>query len=579
MRRLSPLSLQARSTLPLLATSAAAALLVFCLPRANAAYGPPAEGAKAAVATDHSEATRAALETLHAGGNAVDAAITGALTLGVVNPAASGLGGGGFALVYTAKDKKVIAVDFRETAPAAVVAEDIFARSTRYENDDPTKRGASVGTPGEPMGLEWLQQKYGKLPLAKSAVPAVDRATRGFYAGRHLAHVVGFMNQRLAVSPELARTFLPGGHPVPYRSLVQRPELGRTIARFGAEGSRPFYHGDIADKYVKAVRDVGGQIDKNDFVQYRLKERQPFTRTVDGRVIYTMPAPSAGGLMLLEVLSMYGASPSSSLKGMGFGSSAYLHTVAEAMRGAVADRARFAGDPDLDPNVEKAYEAALDPAQIAARKARILPNKTHQAQEFRTREQGTTHLIVVDQEGNVVALTTTINDPFGAKAVAGDTGILINNQLDDFSTPKDLQGFGVIGLGPNRPRANARPVSSMTPTIILENGLPILALGGSGGTRIATGVTQATLARLVFGLDASACVSAPRVHVSGGPDLVIEADVPDDIRAGLRAKGEQVKEGSQSQNAVQLVAWDRSGQAVRLFAASDPRKHGFAAAE
>lgn len=554
-------------------------LLIFGLP-ARAAFAPSAEGAKVAVACDHGEATRAALETLHHGGNAVDGAITAALALGVVNPSASGIGGGGFALVYIAKDKKVVAVDFRETAPEAVAGEDIFAGGGRGPETEPAKRGAAIGVPGEPAGLEWLSQHYGRVPLNDAAAPAISIAAKGFPVGKHLAVMASAMQAKLTRSPELASAFLPGGSPLGYRTLFTRPELARTLTRFGKQGARPFYDGDIAAKILKAAHDAGSNMQKGDLAGYQVKERAPLMRTIDGRAVYTMPAPSAGGLMLLETLSMYGASDSSPLKKMGHGSSAHIHTMAEAMRGAIADRARFAGDPDLDPQVAKMYEQALDPNQIAARRARIKPNQTHPASAFRTREHGTSHVIVGDADGNVVALTTTINVPFGARVVAGDTGILLNDELDDFSSPKDIQGFGVVGLGPNRPRGKARPVSSMTPTIVLENGLPILAIGGSGGTRIATGVTQAAVNRLIFGLDPSACVSAPRVHVSGASnELLVDPEIAEDVRAGLRARGETVKDGSSAGTAVQMVVWERSGNGVKVLAASDPRKFGLSAAE
>jgi gamma-glutamyltranspeptidase/glutathione hydrolase len=189
-------------------------------------------------------------------------------------------------------------------------------------------------------------------------------------------------------------------------------------------------------------------------------------------------------------------------------------------------------------------------------------------------------VIVTDSEGNVVTLTTTINAPFGAQVVAGDTGVIMNDELDDFSSPQDIAGFGVIGLGPNRPRPGVRPVSSMTPTIAFEGGLPILATGGSGGGRIATGVTQAVLGRFVFGLDPSACVSSPRIHVTGNStELVIDTDIVEDVRAGLRERGESLKDERYPHASVQMVTWDRSSPRVRLLAATDPRKGGLAVAQ
>jgi gamma-glutamyltranspeptidase/glutathione hydrolase len=529
-----------------------------------------------AVATDNADATRAALQIMEAGGNAVDAAITAALALGVVSQSSSGIGGGGFALVYTAKDQKITLLDFRETAPQKLDPEALAARD--FRNEDAAKRGVSVGVPGEPAGLEWLSHRFAKKTLAEDAAPAADLATRGFYIGRNMANVTAFMKDRLAGSPELLAQYVPGGAPVRYGQIVKRPELGRTLVRFGAEGSKPFYSGDIAQKIVKAAQAFGGGLEMSDMTAYVVKERAPLQRTIDGRTIVTMPAPSAGGLMLLETTSMYGASDSSPLKAMGFASSAYFHTVAEAMRGAVGDRVRFASDPDIEPAVTAAFEAALDPKQLAARKRRIELHRTHKATEFKTREQGTSHLVTVDPEGNVVSLTTTVNAPFGARIVAGDTGIVLNDELDDFSHPKDILGFGVVGLGPNRPRGGMRPVSSMAPTIVLENGKPILALGGSGGTQIATEVTEMALCRLVFGLDPSVCLASTRIHVGTGPELQIEPDMPEDVRWGLKARGETLKEWSfPIQPAVQMIAWDT--KTGRMLAASDPRKAGFAAAQ
>jgi gamma-glutamyltranspeptidase/glutathione hydrolase len=480
--------------------------------------------------------------------------------------------------VYTAKDKKVTALDFRESAPAQLDAATLAARDWR--NEDPSKRGVSVGVPGEPAGLEWLSQRFAKRSLADDAAPAVALAERGFIVGRNMANVTGYVKERVAVSPELSAMFLPEGNPIELGARVKRPELARTLTRFGAEGSKPFYTGDIAQKIVRAAQAAGGQLDAQDLAAYKVKERAPLERTVDGRTVYTMPAPSAGGLMLLEALLMYGASPSSPLRAMGYGSSAYLHTVAEIMRGALGDRVRVASDPDDTPATLAAYEAALAPAQLAARRKRIDPHKVHRASEFRTREQGTSHLVVADSEGNVVSLTTTVNAPYGARIVAGDTGIVLNDELDDFSRPKDMTGFGVIGLGPNRPRGGARPVSSMAPTIVLENGEPILALGGSGGERIATAVTQMALCRLVFGLDPAACLASSRVHVGSAAEMTIETDMTKDVRAGLEARGETLKEPpGPIAPAVQMVAWDRANGVPRLFAASDPRKAGFAAAQ
>ncbi|MDB4938092.1 MAG: Gamma-glutamyltranspeptidase [Labilithrix sp.] len=537
-----------------------------------------------AVAADHSDATRAALDVMAAGGNAADGAVAAALVLGVVNPTASGIGGGGFALVYSAADRKVSVLDFRETAPASYSAEVLWP--AKKPTDPPAKdrfgwngpRGGTAGVPGEPAGLEMLSRKFGKRSLSDAAAPAVALAQNGFYLSKHTADTAAFFKDRVQTLPSLASSFLPGGVPATTAARIRRPELAATLLRYGAEGKKSIYEGATAQKIVDAVRGAGGTMTREDLAGYTVKERAPLTRTIDGRTIYTMPAPSAGGLMLVEALSMYGASRSSPLVPLGFGSSAYLHTVAEVMRGAFADRARLASDPDVDPSVDKAFAAALEPAQIAARRARIDPMKTHAPIDFKTKEQGTSHIVVTDPAGNVVTLTTTVNGPFGSSIVAGDTGILLNNELEDFTSAEDATAFGFKDGGPNRPRPRVRPVSSMTPTIVMEGGVPILALGGSGGTRIATGATQAALARLVFDLDPNACVSHPRVHTQGAT-LFVDPEVAPDVRDGLRTRGETVKEDPFTGAAIQMVAWQRSPSGpVKLLAAADPRKGGLAAA-
>lgn len=559
--------------------------LVVALPRpSNAAYPPSADGATMAAASDHAEATRAAIDVMSNGGNAIDGAIAAALTLGVVNPSASGVGGGGFALVYSAKDKKVTVLDFRETAPATY-SNDVLWPPPKPGQEPPKNRwtwtgpkGGVVGVPGEPAGLEELSRRWGKKSLADDARHAIALAQHGFVVGRHTADQIAAFKDRLKTVPNMASSFLPGGTPAAFAQRVTRPELATTLARYAAHGKSFMYTGPTAQKIVDAVKATGGTMTMDDLAAYQVKERAPLTRTIDGRTIYTMPAPSAGGLMLLETLTMFGASPQSALAPMGFGSSNYLHHLAEAMRGAWSDRVRLASDPDVEKGVDKAFEQALDPAQITARKARIEPMKTHAPQEFKTNEKGTSHLVTADAEGNVVALTTTVNGPFGASIVAGDTGILLNNELDDFGHPDDAKAWGQNADYPNRPRPRARPVSSMTPTIVLENGVPILAVGGSGGPRIATGVTQATLARLVFDLEPAACVSHPRMHTQGA-DLLLDKEIAADVRIGLEARGEKVKDEMFNGAAVQMVAWKRAqGQPVRVLAASDPRKVGFAAA-
>ncbi len=579
------------------AIAAAVALAAAFPDIAGAAHPPSAIGTREAASTDHEAATRVAMDLMEAGGNAVDGAIGAALALGVVNPDASGIGGGGFALVYTAKDRLVTALDFRETAPAKFSA-DVLWPERKPVPGEPAKpwweftgepNGGVVGVPGEPAGLEVLSRRFGRKSLSDAAAPAVALARKGFDVGLYTAAQVRKARDRVEASPSLASVFLPGGNPIGFGTRVRRPVLATTLERYGREGKRAIYEGATAEKIAGAVTAAGGTMTTEDLARYEVEERAPLTRTIDERTVVTMPAPSAGGLMLLEVLQMYGASSKSELAELSQGSSAYIHMLAEAMRGAYADRARIASDPDVVAGVDAVYERALDPRSIAARRATIDPDRTRAPVEFetaarlhelRTRGKGTTHLVVADRDGNVVSLTTTINGPFGASIIPEGTGILLNNELEDFTHPNEAKVFGFTDGGPNRPRPRARPVSSMTPALVFEDGRPILATGGSGGMRIATSVTQATVARLVFGRDPNACVSAPRFHTQG-IDLFVDPHIPLDVREGLVRRGETVKEEPSMISAVQMIAWGPLvGHAphLHLLAASDPRKVGAAAA-
>jgi gamma-glutamyltranspeptidase / glutathione hydrolase len=522
--------------------------------------------------TDHVDASKAAMDVLGAGGSAVDAAVVAALVLGVVSPSGSGLGGGGFALVYTAKDKKLTSFDFRECAPAGLTPEALRASKG-------PRRGASIGVPGEPLGLETLETRFGSLKLSALTEVAAKIAENGFFVSRHLAEAAQRSGARMAPGSEVSKVLFPNSQGAAFASLVHRPELAKTLRLYGQQGAAVFYTGEFQAPIVNAAKSAGGALTAADLAAYRVVERAPLVRDVGGKRVATMSAPSAGGLMLQETLGMFGTGPDSSLFSLGFGSSDYLHTLAEAMRGAIADRVRLAGDPAYESTVEASYNKALELAQLAARKQKIELNKTHLTPEFKTTEQGTTHIVVVDADGNAVSLTTTVNSAFGSGIAVPGAGFLLNDEMDDFSGPDDVAGFGVVGLGPNRPRGKARPVSSMTPTIVVGTEGVELVVGGSGGPRIATGVTQAALCRLVFGLDPMACVSAPRVHVSSGAGILLEREASLDTKKALEAKGEVPTVEPSPATGIHMIAVEHEGGKTRILAAGDPRKGAFATAK
>lgn len=554
---------------PALSYGAFVALLIGCgaaalpqptPPKPKPTAAPQVEGQKHAVATEHEAATRIARDVLRNGGDAVDAAVAAALALGVATPTACGIGGGGFAVVYRQKTKEVYVLDFRETAPAGA---DLAALEARPLGPD--KRGHLVGVPGEVAGLAKLVQKFGKRSFHEDVLPAAELAEQGFSLSAHVARASGFFEKPLrTLAPSLGARLLGGGGPLPVGTKVVREDLARSLRLIATQGPKAFYDGPLSDPMIDAAKAVGGTLTRKDLADYAPKERKALALSLGARTLYTMPAPSAGGLMLAQALVAR-----THLGAMKIDSGDYLHTVAELMRGSLDDRARFVGDPEATP-----YDLAplYAEARIKARLAKISLDKTHPPVELRIDEHGTSHLSIVDAEGNAVALTTTVNGPFGAKIVAGDTGIVLNDQLDDFGKSADA-----IEKKPNVPRAGARPTSSMAPTIVVEDGKVIAVAGGSGGPRIATSVTLVMLARLVFGAAPGDAVGWPRMHPTG-TKLLLEPSLGGPMAEDLAKRGETV-EIADAMNAVQLVVVEPRPTGRWLAAVGDPRKGGAAMAD
>jgi gamma-glutamyltranspeptidase/glutathione hydrolase len=329
------------------------------------------------------------------------------------------------------------------------------------------------------------------------------------------------------------------------------------------------YEGNVPVELAAAAHASGSGLAVEDFAAYKVVERTPIIVHWEGNDVYTMPAPSAGGLMLAETLDMF---TRDELRKLGAGSGAYQHLVAEGMRGAVADRMAFVGDPELG-SVDMGK--LLAPDRLAARRRSITLDRTHPMPQFLLREHGTHHIVTADADGNVVSLTTTVNRPFGAWVTGPKTGVVLNDELDDFTSIGTTKTLG-IGATPNAPRAGARPTSSMTPTIVVRDGAPVLALGGSGGTTIASNVTLALLSRLVFDEAPALAVSEPRFAVpTEGSTIALEASASPDLRPDLEHRGEVVSIQKPFPHAVQMIAIEGG----KKLAASDPRKHGFALAE
>lgn len=505
---------------------------------------------KASVATEHETATRAAISVMRRGGNAVDAAVAAALVTGVVAPSSSGLGGGGFALVWLADSRTAQFLDFRERAPEHLPVTELDSRPLADE-----RRGLLVGVPGEPAGLYELQTKYGRLAFSEVTEEAARLGDQGFRAGLHLAHMTRSSHaSRTKLAILRALGFGRGG--VAAGSWVRSPLLARTLRRLGELGPRALLEGAIAEDWVAAVREQGGVLSLADLLAYQPRYRSVLRVRYGQFEVITAPPPSAGGLLLAQTLGTCLVEDLVETRLP----DARIHLLAEAYRAALEDRFRHIGDPDF---VKVDVARLLNPASLSARRASFRPQETRPYSALLPKEQGTSHISVLDAQGNAVALTTTVNNAFGSKILGSSSGVILNDELDD---------FGHSGT-PNQPRPLARPVSSMTPTIVLDDQAVRLVLGGSGGMTIATNVSTVLLSILVDGVSPRQAVEQPRFIVEPTTgSLLLEEGFPEQVARGLRARGEHVRFVPRGISAVQVVA--RSGS--RDSAAADSRKHGSA---
>lgn len=557
-----------------------AALLSFGLP-AQAAVHVPDVYSQGVVAADHVLASEAGVKMLRQGGNAFDAAIATSLMLGVVRPYSTGIGGGGFMLYQTAKGQQRI-LDYREVAPGKAHAKMFLDSQGQPLPELSTQGYLAVAVPGVIAGLEQISKEHGKLPFKALFQPAIEAAEKGFPVDHNFVRTSELMAER-PLRPELKALYFNQGKPRKLGELQRNPELAQTLRLVAEQGAAAFYKGPIAQKIVTAMQAQGGLINAQDLASYQPRERQPLRGSYRGYEILTMPPPSSGGTALLTVLNLlepYQLGWNSS----GFGSSQYLHLLTESMKHAFSDRANFLGDPDyvkvpLQTLVSKAHSQRLQPLLQQASQ-QTLSREQYGLAGLQLRDQqlqglpddhGTTHYAVMDKFGNVVSATETINTYFGSQVVVPGTGMVMNNEMDDFSiAPGVPNAFGLIGNAANAIAPGKKPLSSMTPTIVLRQGKPYFAVGASGGPRIITGTLQTLINVIDFGMNATDAVSAARVHHQWVPDtLFVEFDMPLDVQRNLQAKGHQLAVGV-AENNVQLVI-RKDGQ---FTAASDPRKGG-----
>ena len=512
---------------------------------ASGARITPATASHGMVVAQEGRAARIGVEVLERGGNAVDAAVATGFALAVTYPRAGNIGGGGYMLIHLAERKLDTAIDYRETAPAATTRSiflDERGEADPYKSQD---SALAIGVPGTVAGLALAHAKYGsgKFTLAELIAPAIALARDGIPIENDVADSLPRSQARLARWPATAKIFFtPDGRPLaPGATLVQR-DLADTLAAIAREGPRAFYRGAIAEKLAAAIRSAGGMMTREDLERYQPVERTPVFGNYRGYRVVCMPPSSSGGVVLIEMLNILEGYKLDKVD-----AATRVHLMVEAMKRAYFDRAKFLGDPaSVTPPpylTSKRFAGEvrerIDPARAAA--ATSFGSIVTPAREG----DNTTHFSVVDRFGNAVANTTTLNLSYGVGLVAEGTGVLLNDELDDFAAkPGAPNAFGLVGGDANAPGPGKRPLSSMTPTIVLKDGKPFLVTGSPGGSRIITTVLQVLVNVIDRKLPIADAIAEPRVHNQWLPDEVaVEQGFPPDLIAALKARGQTVVEG------------------------------------
>ena len=493
-------------------------LLAPCLV-ARAAVPLELESNSGMVVTSQHLASEVGAAILREGGNAIDAAVGVGYALAVTHPCCGNLGGGGFMVIHFAEGKNTF-INFRERAPLAARADMLLDAQGNVVSNRSLTGYLAVGVPGTVMGLETARRKYGTLPRARLIAPAIKLAEDGFVLTRGDVDVLAEGNQAFREQPNVAAIFLNHGKPFEPGDRLTQKDLAATLRAISRGGPDAFYHGAIAAAVSSASRANGGLLTSEDFAAYTATESAPVSCTYRGYTILSAPPPSSGGITLCEILQVLEGYP---LKAMGFHSSAAVHVMTEAMRHAYRDRNTYLGDPAFIDNPTARLLSAPYAESIRAQiqPGRATPSAALPGLAAAVEHATTTHYSVVDRLGNAVAVTYTINESFGAKVIAGNTGFLLNDEMDDFTAkPGVANVFGLVQGNANAVAAGKRPLSSMTPTLVFKDGKPVLVVGTPGGSRIITTVLEVIVNFIDHGMTLQEAVDAPRIHHQWLPDTI-----------------------------------------------------------
>ena len=505
----------------------------------------PARGQKGMVSTSHPLASETGIKILKQGGNAIDAAVAIAFVLGVVEQYSSGIGGGSLIMIRLADSSEVLAVDARETAPLKSTR-DMYLRDGEAVPDLSRTGVLAGGVPGTVAGLELILKKYGTMSLAEIMEPAIHYAENGFQLTQRHVNAIKSSREKLEKFPTSTKIYLSGDQLPEAGALLVQHDLAVTLKTIASNGSHAFYKGEIAKKIVKFMEQNGGLITATDLASYQAKLRNPVYGTYRGYDVYSMPPPSSGGIHVIQILNI--------LEGYDFRgterySAEFTHLLAEAMKLAFADRAHFLGDSDF---VDVPVAGLISKPYAEEQRSKI---NTDQVLELESHgnpvpyeSENTTHFSVLDQDGNAVSITQTVNTSFGSGMIIEGTGIILNNEMDDFSAQPGVPNiYGLVGAEANSIAPQKRPLSSMSPTLLVKDNQTFMVIGSPGGPRIITTVVQSIINVIDYGMDIQAAVDAPRIHHQWKPNkLRIEADYRVDTSM-LLALGHQIeKKGSWS---------------------------------
>ncbi|PNK61765.1 gamma-glutamyltransferase [Psychrobacter sp. FDAARGOS_221] len=522
------------------------------------------------VATQEALASNIGLQILEQGGNAVDAAVAVGFALAVTLPRAGNIGGGGFMMIYDANTGKTVALDYREKAP-------LQAEKDMYLDDDGNAvkelsrfHGLAVGVPGTVAGLVTALENYGSMPLAQVMAPAIDLAENGIEVTPGLAESLISLEDRLKKWPSSAKIFFKAdGSPYQVGERLYQPELAISLKRIAQQGAAGFYTGKTAQNIVKAVNEAGGIMSMQDLADYQALIREPVTGTYRGYKITSMPPPSSGGAHIIQILNILEGYP---LKEYGHNSAQTIHLMSEAMQLAYADRSEYLGDADF---VEVPLAGITAKAYAQELRKSIDPNKATPASLVKPNNplpyesNETTHFSIVDKQGNAVANTYTLNFSYGTGLVAEGTGILLNNEMDDFSAKAGVaNAYGLLGNEANAVAAGKRPLSSMSPTIVFKDDKPYIVTGSPGGSRIITTVTQIISNVIDHDMNIAEATHAPRIHDQWMPDEIrIEKSLNIDTINKLESMGHKVSPKA-AMGSTQSIMLTPQG----LYGSSDPRR-------